>query len=237
MKHFLLILFLMINSVQANLILNVHDQNKELLKTLPVDRVVKIFSLGSSTCSGFKLKNDLVLTARHCIDLKGKENQRIQVQDLKQEEKLRVEEYVVHKVHKTDDLALLRKKSHNPDIKLQSEEISTSGLLRKGDKVYILGTNGFDALQFLQVRSLTVFSRLLFQGGSIIHGSSLYIKGGTSGSAVFTNDGQLVGVLAIGEGNDMSGFAPIDGLRYGMVTLKEYQQENKIKPNLMWFFR
>ncbi len=188
----------------------VNLQVSHMYDKLPVDRVVKISSIGG-VCSGFKLKSNHVITARHCI--KGLKD-KYRVTGISQENNLTFLKYVLDFKSKNTDIAILKPEGTN--VPLDTSEFEMSGLKYK-QQLYILGTNGNTLLHEMKVRSFIVnsMSEMFYPLGigEIVIGESFRILKGTSGAAMLNKEGKIVGIMSVSNFIAFAGFSPITELR------------------------
>ncbi len=171
------------------------------------DKLVKVY-VGNGVCSGTKLGKSFVLTAAHCISKPGSV---YKVIDIKQESTLRHTDYVAYKVHPRSDIAILVTRK-GPVQKLDTSLLEFTPI-KKGDKVFVLGTNSFSKASEVLMKPITVDRPLFFNGFRSLWGHGLDIQGGTSGGAVINGQGKIVGVLVMGMGPTLNGITPIDELK------------------------
>ena len=195
-----------------------NDSFQHLKKGLPINKAVKVYT-GGGACSGFKLKSGHIVTAYHCKNSSG-----IYTIESKEDgDKLQSVEYEqLIKLTKKEKLQELMLKGnihfHRPDIMILKKKGSQDALdvtefsltpIKKGDEVYILGTNGFTLISKLKVKPIKI-ERARYRGSiKTIWGKAYDVHGGTSGSGVVNSKGQLVGILVLGKGLDKVGITPI----------------------------
>lgn len=176
---------------------------------LPLHKAVKLHTK-AGFCSGFKTTSGIIVTAKHCLEVKTqigllKVNTSIEpvyAVDAGQEKNLTFDTYTVAKFG-DKDLVLLFKTDNVEENNKLLLQLMMSGELRltpvkKGEQLFILGTNGDELISDMVIRPITI-TRIMFVFTQAIWGLAYNIEGGTSGSGVVDKDGKLVGVLSVGK--------------------------------------
>lgn len=200
-------------------IYNLIEHNK-MRNKLPIHKAVKIHTK-AGFCSGFKTTSGIIVTAKHCLEIKAQIGllkvktsiEPVYVVDAGQEKNLTFDTYTVAKLS-DKDLVLLFKTDNVEENNKLLLQLMMSGELRltpvkKGEQLFILGTNGDELISNMIIRPLIV-TRIMFVFTQAIWGIAFNIEGGTSGSGVVDKDGKLVGVLSVGKnGSSEAGITTI----------------------------